>query len=146
MLKYKLTNPDIISALAAAGHGAKVLIADSNYPASTKIGEKAQLVYLNVTAGIPSATEVLKVLLDAIEVESAQVMQPDDGSEPTIFKEFRNILPNKIQIEKLARNEFYNAVYSPDTCLVIQTGEQRLYANLLITIGAIALNEKENNR
>ncbi|NLF56040.1 MAG: RbsD or FucU transport, partial [Candidatus Hydrogenedens sp.] len=30
MLKQRLTHPDILEALAAAGHGSKVLIADGN--------------------------------------------------------------------------------------------------------------------
>ena len=138
MLGYKLIHPAIISALAGAGHGAKVLIADSNYPASTKLGSNADLVYLNLTPGIPSAIDVLKTLLDAIEVESASVMQPDSGKEPEIFGEFRRTLPKKIKLQKLSRFEFYDVVKDADTCLVIQTGEQRLYANLLLVIGAIA--------
>ena len=138
MLAYKLINPDIIAALAGAGHGAKVLIADSNYPASTKLGPNAELVYLNLTPGIPSATDVLKTLLDAMAVESAAVMNPDSGPEPGIFEEFRKILPKKVKLEKMGRFDFYDAVKGPDTCLVIQTGEQRLYANLLLVNGAIA--------
>jgi L-fucose mutarotase len=138
MLTYKLINPDIIKALAGAGHGARVLIADSNYPASTKLGPNAQLVYLNLTPGMPSATDVLKTLLDAIKIESAAVMQPDSGPEPEIFEEFRQLLTKNMELKKLGRLDFYNSASSPDTCLVIQTGEQRLYANLLLVIGAIA--------
>lgn len=107
---------------------------------STKTGENAKRVYLNLTPGIPSATDVLRVIFDTIEIEAAYIMKTDDGSEPTILKEFRIILPNRIPIEKLSRNEFYTSVYNPDTCLIIQTGEQRLYGNLLLTIGAITEN------
>ncbi len=137
MLTYKLIHPDILGALSGAGHGARVLLADSNYPASTKIGPNAELVYLNLTPGLPSATDVLKTLLDACAVEAAAVMQPDSGPEPGIFEEFRRLLP-KLELKKLGRKEFYETVLGPDTCLVVQTGEQRLYANLLLTIGAVA--------
>jgi L-fucose mutarotase len=138
MLSYKLINPDIIRALAGAGHGALVLIADSNYPASTKLGPNARIVYLNLTPGIPCAAVVLITLLDSIQVESAAVMQPDSEPEPEIFQAFRRLLPANVEFNKLGRPEFYQAVGSPDTCLVIQTGERRLYANLLLRIGAIA--------
>ncbi|UCD29448.1 MAG: RbsD/FucU family protein [Planctomycetota bacterium] len=138
MLAYKLINPPIINALAMAGHGAKVLIADSNYPASTKIGPNADLVYLNLSPGLPSGTDVLQTLLNAIEIEAAMVMQPDSGPEPDIFDEFSKVLPKGIELQKLGRFDFYDAVSDPDTCLVIQTGEQRLYANILLVIGAIA--------
>ena len=138
MLSSKLIHPEIIGALAGAGHGAKVLIADSNYPASTKIGPNAQLVYLNLRPGLPSATEVLEVLLSAIKAEGAMVMQPDDGSTPDVFGDFDKILPKNVELQKLGRFEFYDAVQDADTCLVIQTGEQRLYANIMLVIGAIA--------
>ena len=70
MLKQRLTHPEILSvALAAAGHGSKVLITDGNYPASTKVGDNAALVYLNLAPGKPTVTEVLDILLTAIPVE-----------------------------------------------------------------------------
>ena len=138
MLSCPLIHPEIIAALAGAGHGAKVLIADSNYPASTKIGSGAQLVYLNLTPGLPNATDVFKTLLSAIQIEQVAVMQPDSGPEPDVFAEFRKLLPKGLELKKLGRFEFYDAVKDDDTALVIQTGEQRLYANLLLTIGAIA--------
>ena len=41
MLKQTLIHPDILEALAAAGHGSKILITDGNFPASTVLGENA---------------------------------------------------------------------------------------------------------
>lgn len=137
MLKQRLTHPDILEALAAAGHGAKVLIADGNYPAGTKLGENAALVYLNLAPGQPNATEVLDVLLTAIPVEDAAVMEPDDGSEPPIFDEFRRLLPD-FDLAKYSRFEFYEEAGGPETCLTIVTGERRLWANILLTIGVVA--------
>lgn len=137
MLKTRLIHPHIIEALAAAGHGAKVLIADGNYPASTQIGENAELVYLNLAPGKPTVTEVLDILLTAIPLEDAAVMQPSDGPEPAIFQEFRSLLPN-LELTKYDRFEFYEEASAPDTCLQIITGEQRIYANILLTIGVVA--------
>ncbi len=136
MLKQRLTHPEILHALAAAGHGSKVLIADGNYPASTKLGENASLVYLNLAPGRPTVTEVLDILLTAIAVEEAAVMEPDEGPEPPIFQEFRSLIPY-VALTKFGRFEFYEEAGGPDTCLQIVTGEQRLYANLLLTIGVI---------
>ena len=45
MLKTDLIHPEILSTLATAGHHAKILIADANYPATTKIGPNAKVVY-----------------------------------------------------------------------------------------------------
>jgi L-fucose mutarotase len=132
-----LIHPDIVEALAAAGHGAKVLIADGNYPASTQLGENATLVYLNLAPGRLTVTEVLDILLTAIPVEEAAVMEPDEGPEPGIFQEFRSLLP-VTPLTKYSRFEFYEEASGPDTCLQIVTGEQRIYANILLTIGVVA--------
>lgn len=136
MLTQRLIHPEILDALAAAGHGSKVLITDGNYPASTKQGDNATCVYLNLAPGNPTVTEVLGVLLTAIPVESAAVMTPDSGPEPPIFAEFRALMPG-VSLEKLDRFEFYAKAGAQDTCLQIVTGEQRIYANLLLTIGVV---------
>ena len=137
MLRHRLTHPEIIEALAAAGHGSRVLVADANFPASTKAGENAMVVYLNLAPGKPSATDVLNILLTAVNVEDAAVMDPGDAQEPPIFQEFRELLP-EVELTKLNRFEFYEEVEGPDTCLTIVTGEQRLYGNLLLTLGVVA--------
>ena len=136
MLKQRLIHPEILEALAAAGHGSKVLITDANYPASTQLGDNATLVYLNLAPSRPTVTEVLDILLTAIPVEDAAVMSPDEGPEPPIFQEFRSLLPD-LPLTKYSRFEFYEEAGSDDTCLQIVTGEQRLYANLLLTIGVL---------
>jgi L-fucose mutarotase len=67
-------------------------------------------------------------------VEDAAVMEPEDGPEPPIFREFRHLLP-EISLTHFSRFEFYEEASGPDTCLQVVTGDQRLYANLLLTIG-----------
>lgn len=136
MLKQRLIHPDILEALAAAGHGSKVLITDANYPASTQLGENASLVYLNLAPGKPKVTEVLDILLTSIPVEDAAVMVPEEGPEPAIFQEFRSLMPD-VRLTEYSRFEFYEEASGPDTCLQIVTGEQRIYANLLLTIGVV---------
>jgi L-fucose mutarotase len=137
MLKQRLIQPEILEALAAAGHGSRVLITDANYPGSTRLGENADLVYLNLAPGKLTVTEVLDILLTAIPVEEAAVMSPDEGPEPSIFQEFRSLMPDT-DLVKYSRYEFYEEAGAPDTCLQVVTGEQRLYANLLLTIGVVA--------
>ena len=135
MLKTTLLQPEILEALGSAGHGAKVLIADGNFPFSTRGRPAAKHVYLNLAPGMLTATDVLKVLVTAIPIEAAEVMQPPTG-EPSIFAEFRQILAG-LDLKPLSRFEFYDAASANDVALVIATGEQRIYANLLLTIGVV---------
>lgn len=138
MIRYKLTHPQILAALASAGHGSKVLIADGNYPFSTGSNDAAEHVYLNLTRGASPVDEVLSVLVDAIPVEAAHVMMPEDGREPPIFGSFREALPDGVGLQHLGRFAFYDAARNCDVALVIATGEQRIYANILLTIGVVA--------
>ena len=135
MLKGKLLHPEILGVIGQAGHGSKILIADGNYPFSTGSLPETPIVFLNLSPGLCTVTQVLDALLDAIEVEAAEVMVPDEGSRPPIFAEFEKMLPEFIKLTDRGRVEFYDLVKSSNTALVIATGEQRIYANLLLTIG-----------
>jgi L-fucose mutarotase len=122
MLRSELLHPEILRALGAAGHGSQVLIADGNYPFSTGSHPNAARVFLNLAPGLVSVTDVLRVLTTAIPVEAAQAITPDSGPEPPIFAEYRALLPG-IEIGTLGRFPFYEAARSPNTALVIATGE-----------------------
>lgn len=137
MLKGKLIHPEILQTLAAAGHGSRVLIADGNYPFATKGNPDAKRVFLNLSPGLIGVTDALEALVDAIRIEAAHVMVPDDKREPAIFAEFRKILPADIPLQPLGRFQFYDAANERDLCLVIATGEKRIYANVLLTIGVV---------
>lgn len=135
MLRYRLTHPQILSALAAAGHGAQVLIADGHYPVSTGARAEAVRVFLNLAPDRPTVPEVLDVVLEAVVVERAAVMQPPpELPEPEVFEEIAQLLPGA-PVDRLDRRPFYEAARSPDVALVIATGELRTYANLLLTLG-----------
>ena len=136
MLKTKLLHPEILAALGGAGHGSKVLIADGNFPFGTGANPAAKRVYLNLAPGLVTATDVLKVLVEAIPIEAAEVMLPATGPEPSIFAEFRDLLPG-LDLKPLGRFEFYDTARERDVMLVIATAEQRIYANLLLTIGVV---------
>jgi L-fucose mutarotase len=136
VLKYELLHPEILEALGEAGHGAQILIADGNYPLATRSHPNARRVYLNLAPDLVKATDVLAVLAGATPIEAAYVMVPDTGDEPPIFAEFRQILPG-VELQALGRYPFYDAARGPDLALAIATGERRIYANILLTIGVV---------
>ena len=98
MLSYRLTHPELIAALAAAGHGSTLLLADSNYPHATAVGPAARTVYLNLRPGQIPVDDVLECVLDAAPVEAAHLMRPDDGDEPPVFDRFRGAFPAPVPV------------------------------------------------
>lgn len=144
MLKHQLIHPKINEVLARAGHHAKVLIADGNYPASTKRGPNAELICLNLSPGVVTCVQVLRAVLSAVPVDHVNTMgiPPDDAyaqkGEPPVWKEFRQVIKEarlKLKLEPISKWDFYKAVESADHALTIQTGDQALWANVLLTMG-----------
>ncbi len=144
MLFSELIHPKISEVVAKAGHSARILIADGNYPASSAIGPKAELVSLNLAPGLVTVAQVLKVLLSAVPIEAVSTMgMPDDDpyrlpNDPPVWAEYRSILKSAgkdIELKPISRWDFYDAVESRDHVLTIQTGDQALWANLLLTVG-----------
>ena len=133
MLKGTLIHPDLMAALALCGHGDKVLISDGNYPLDSKTGN-AEKIYLGLKPGLPTVTDVLEAIQSVINIEKAEVMDPADGTTPEIFGEFQTMLGG-MELEKLGRYEFYDACCLPQVRVAVSTGEKRVFANLLITVG-----------
>ena len=144
MLKTTLLHPDILRVVARAGHHAKILIADGNYPASTKRGPNAELVCLNLSPGIVTVTQVLAALLAAVPIDHINTMgiPPDDPyaakGEPAVWNEYRRVIAeagSELSLVPVLKWDFYKQVESSDHVLTIQTADQALWANVLLTVG-----------
>jgi L-fucose mutarotase len=144
MLKTQLIHPEILRVCARAGHHSKILIADGNYPASTKKGPNAELICLNLAPGVVTVAQVLRALLSAVPVDHVNTMgiPADDPyaqhGEPPVWAEYRKVLKEsgvKLKLEPVLKWDFYKAVESPDHVLTIQTADQALWANVLLTLG-----------
>ena len=134
-----ILSPDLLMILRAMGHGDEIVIADANFPA-TSMGQRVARL-----DGIP-ATEVLEAVLrimplDAFVDDPAQTMQVvgDPSAVPEIVARFQEIVNNEAdnpaQIRSLERFAFYErakAAYA-----IVQTGETRLYGNIILKKGII---------
>lgn len=144
MLKTSLLHPQILKAISQAGHHAKILIADGNYPASSKKGPNAQLVSLQLTPGVPTVAQVLRPLLEILPIDHIHTMGIDPSDEyalktdPVVWGEYRSIMKDlefKRDLEPIMKWEFYESVMSDDHVLTIQTADQATWANLLLVVG-----------
>ena len=134
-----ILSPDLLMILRAMGHGDEIVIADANFPA-TSMGQRVARL-----DGIP-ATEVLEAVLrimplDAFVDDPAQTMQVvgNPSAIPEIVARFQEIVDNEAdnpaQIRTLERFAFYErakAAYA-----IVQTGETRLYGNIILKKGVI---------
>src|SRR5579884_4471089 len=144
MLRHLLIHPGINEVLARAGHHARILIADGNYPASTKKGPNAELVCLNLMPGVVTCAQALRAVLSAVPVDCVNTMMytKDDPyaleGDPPVWDEYRAVLRDAgldLELRPIAKWDFYKAVETPDHVLTIQTGDQQRFANLLLSVG-----------
>ena len=144
MLRHQLIHPRINDILARAGHHARVLIADGNYPVSTRRGPNAEVVCLNLSPGVITCTQALRAVLSAIPIDQVDTMgiPADDpyaqAGEPTVWEDYRKTMEQaglKLKLGTIPKWDFYKAVESADHVLTIQTGDQALWANVLLTVG-----------
>ncbi|MEO0944727.1 MAG: RbsD/FucU domain-containing protein [Pseudomonadota bacterium] len=135
-----ILSPDLLHALRAMGHGDEIVIADANFPA-----ESAKPKCIRADGS--DASEVLRAILsvmplDTFVADPANCMQVVGNPEevPDAVQDFQSIInemadaPAEIQmIERFAFYDRANTAYA-----VVQTGEGRLYGNIILTKGVIA--------
>lgn len=145
MLRHsQLIHPKINEVLGRAGHHGKVLIADGNYPASSKLGPNAEVVSLNLSPGIVTCAQVLRAVLSALPVEAVNTMMYETSGpyalseDPPVWEAYRQVMGEaglELELEPIEKWAFYDAVATPDHVLTIQTADQQRFANVLLTIG-----------
>lgn len=133
-----LLGPDLLGILRAMGHGDEIAIVDANYPADAA---GPALVRLD---GV-SATDVLEAVLSLMPLddfvdEAAIVMQVvgDAGARPPVVTEFDAIVKKhepSMSVSSLERFAFYERVKAGYA--IVQSGERRLYGNILLKKGII---------
>lgn len=144
MLRSQLIHPVISRILAEAGHHATILIADGNYPASSKRGPRSEVVSLNLMPGLVSCNQVLEAILSAIPVDAIQTMMTEtsgpyalDG-DPPVWADYKETISKAgigVELAPIEKWEFYKQVATDDHVLTVQTGDTQRYANILLSVG-----------
>ena len=131
-----LLSPDLLHALAALGHGDRIVLVDANYPA-TRGRRTIAMPGIDVVRALKAVLSVLPC--DTFVPDPAAIMQVvgDPLAIPPVVAEMNAVLaargwPNAVGIE---RHAFYTA--AEGAYAIVQTGERRFYGNILLTKGVI---------
>lgn len=134
-----ILSPDILHSLRAMGHGDEIVIADANFPA-TALGKLChRLDGVSATAVLDAVLRVMP--LDSFVPNPALVMEVvgDPEAMPPVVIEFQSITvasaDNPATLSKLERFAFYDRAKT--AFAIIQTGETRLYGNIILKKGVI---------
>lgn len=132
-----LLTPDLLHALASAGHGDRIAIVDANFPAAANA---RRLVRLDGTDAAAVLRAVLSVLpVDDFEPDPAVVMEVvgDPSAMPEAVAEFARLLrgAGAGAPRAVPRQGFYTL--AREAFAVVATGERRLYGNIILTKGVV---------
>lgn len=137
MIRGEIKHPDVLAALAAAGHGSKIIITDAHYPVATAIRQGAPIVRLALVAGDPTVSFIAQRIVAAIPVESAELPKvPDEHLPSEVQAEHFRILGDT-PINFVSRSELYELGRSDDIALCLVSGDTRRFGNLVLTIGVL---------
>lgn len=143
MLKTAVIHPTIMEALGRSGHFAQVVIADGNLPVGAMTGPNSTTVHLNFRPGLLDALTVLEGILEVCPVQGAIVMEKPAEASAEIHESYKALLGD-VTWEAMERWAFYDQIRMPATTLIIQTGEQRRFANLILTVGVVKMAEESS--
>ena len=136
----KIVSPDLIKTLCEMGHGDEIVIADGNFPAET-FGKRV------IRADGIGGAAMLEAVLSLIPLDTysnpnmilMQLMECDEGKiNPVIWKEYEKIAEKhdeNVKIGHIDRFAFYERAKT--AFAVIATGEEAVYANIILKKGVI---------
>lgn len=139
----KLLTGDMLKILCDMGHGDEIVIADANFPSAT-IGKR--VIYCpgaDVTNVLDAIKDIFPLDVKYSEI-AAFVMDLTDSDKasgmktPTAWIDYENSLKScykDIELGKIERFAFYER--AKEAYAVIQTGEERIYGNLLLKKGVV---------
>lgn len=136
----KTLSPDLLKVLCQMGHGDEIVIADGNFQAET-FGQR--VVRADGVSGTQMLNAVMSVLpLDTYATENVVMMElvPSDVGKinPTIWNEYEDIVSkhdSNAKVIHMERFAFYERCKK--AFAVIATGEQAVYANIIIKKGVV---------
>ncbi|TJY40679.1 fucose isomerase [Cohnella pontilimi] len=135
-----ILSPDLLKVLMEMGHGDEIVLADGNFPSASH----ARRLIRCDGHGIPELLDaILKLFpLDTYVLRPAALMQvvPGDTVETPIWDRYADIIRSRTgrtdPFDPIERFAFYDK--AKQAYAIVATGEQALYANVILKKGVIS--------
>jgi L-fucose mutarotase len=134
-----ILSPQLLMVMMEMGHGDELVIGDGNFPAASM----AQRLLRADGHGVPELLEAIMRFfpLDGFVDRPAALMAvvPGDSTKPTIWEKYRSILKAADAVfgdfEFVERFDFYER--AKQAYAILATGEEALYANIILKKGVV---------
>jgi len=134
-----ILSPELLYALRAMGHGDEIALVDANFPAESSGSSCIRADGANNSQMLGAVLSLMP--LDTFVPDPALCMQVVDDPKaiPETVRDFQTIINEKADaprdIMSLERFAFYDR--AAKAFAVVQTGERRLYGNIILKKGVI---------
>jgi len=133
----KLLSPELLKVLCEMGHGDEIVIADANFP-SESVGKR--VIRADGIGGEAILDAILKMIPLDTYVSDNFVLMQNGEEEPTpviwdSYFKIANANDSNVRVEKTERFAFYER--AKNAYAVVATGEEAVYANIILKKGVI---------
>ena len=134
-----LLSADLLYVLRAMGHGDELVIVDANFPAESTGKQVVRLDGVSATRALEAVLSVVP-LDDFVDEPCARMeVVGDPDAVPEVCAEFQKIIDRaengRFKLAKIERFAFYER--ARQAFALVQTGETRLYGNVLLKMGVV---------
>ena len=135
----KILSPELLKVLCEMGQGDEIVIGDANFPSCTIAKDK-----ILVRADGLGACELLDAILSLIPLDqydscNFMLMETTNGDPtPTIWADYERIMKKHepgAEFSYISRMDYYER--AKKSYAVIATGEEQIYANIILKKGVI---------
>jgi D-ribose pyranase len=127
MTETGILNRDIAAEISKLGHTDKLLIAD----AGLAIPNTTRVIDISLDVNVPTAVEVLKVVLKHFSVEKVILSKATEDVSPSRGKEFRGLFEKEIPFEEVPHPVFRDEL-TKDVKFAIRTGDFTANSNIIL--------------
>ena len=130
MKKRGILNRELSRAIAGLGHLDRLVVCDAGLP----IPDGPERIDLAVTANLPRFRDVLKAVLEEMEVQEVVLAHEMETESPELYREVTKLF-GSLPIEKVIHNELKRRTATARA--VVRTGEFTPYANVMLVSGVV---------
>lgn len=135
---------DLARLVARLGHGDMLVITDRGFPFPGH--EKTECIDVSVGRNLPKFVDVVKVVLEELEIEKVIIADETKDISPHVYKELKDVVclkknkGNDIVEENIPHLEFKDLVLNgslqgKEVKGFVKTGEFTPYANIILISG-----------
>jgi D-ribose pyranase len=130
MKKRGILHSEISEVIATLGHGDMLVVGDAGLPVPPGV----RRIDLAVAGGVPGFIQVLRALLEDVQVESAVLASEMAGRSPQMYADTIAAL-GVVPVRQVSHEDFKQMTRGARA--IIRTGEFTPYANVILVSGVV---------